>query len=191
MHPFYYKVKSSFNPLKDMSILESFDKEKSWKYSLPLDHASEDLLSFERGPFSLSLIEVFVTKKFDRLGCHIDADCPAGSIKLNFRYGDSDSHMQWMEIREIHAPKSEYISDNLNSKDWSNPTLVFNDSKMNIICSAQIDTPTVVNVSLPHGLNNEESRQPLITVATIFDDESGHKMTMDDALKWWNDDITQ
>lgn len=190
MYPFYYRVKSSFDPLKDMSILKSFDTEKSWKYSLPLDHASEDLLSFERGPFSLVMIEVFVTKKFDRLGCHIDADCPAGSVKLNFRYGNPNSHMEWMEIKEIHGPRSEYIGDNLDVKDWSSPTLVFDDSKMNVVCSAQIDTPTVVNVSIPHGLNNEESREPLITVACIFDDENGKKITMDDALKWWKDDIT-
>lgn len=187
MQPFYYKLKSSFDPLKDMSILDSFDKEKSWKYSLPLDHASEDLLSFERDPFSLVMIEVFVTKKFDRLGCHIDADCPAGSIKLNFRYGNPDSHMEWMEIKEIHGPKSEFIGDNLDTKEWSSPTLVFDDDKMNVVCSAQIDTPTVVNVSLPHGLNNEESKEPLITVATIFDDKSGKKMTMNDAFNLWRD----
>ena len=136
------------------------------------------------------MIEVFVTNKFGRLGCHIDADCPAGSIKLNFRYGNPNSHMEWMEIKEIHGPKSEYIGDNLDVKDWSNPTLVFDDDKMNVIQTAQIDTPTVVNVSIPHGLNNEETREPLITVACIFDDESGKKMTMDDALKWWKDDIT-
>lgn len=185
MYPYCYTLQNSLQPLKDMAVLSSFDPNKNYKYQLPLHHASVELLSYQRDDFLLSSIEVFVIKKYSRLGCHIDADSPDGSIKLNFRYGDPKSHMEWFMVKVPHAPSMEEIGDSLDNKNYTEPTIVFNEEKMKLVHSAQINTPSIVNVSLPHGLNNEESSEPLITVACIFDDSKGKKMSLDQAISYW------
>jgi hypothetical protein len=182
MLPYCFHLDDSFIPLKDMAILDQYDKSRGAKYLIDLEHASEKLLSYNSDTFQLVQIELFVTPAGFRLGAHIDSDSPEGSCKLNFSYGSESSLMEWYRTKENCIGIKEYIDH--DSEQDEVPTISFKPSDVNVIYSSKIETPSIVNVSIPHGLNNESSQTTLITIACIFQNKF-NKIKIEQAIQQW------
>lgn len=186
MNNFFFHLKEQFDPLQNMEIIKKFPV---GKHILDKNYASSNLKSFETDIFEIAQIELFVTPAGGRLGTHIDSASPSGSIKMNFSYGDSNAYMEWFKLKNgMVIPMYEWIDAKDSELDPNEITLRYHDNDCELICSELIRRPSVVNVSIPHGLNCENSDIKCMTVAVLFEqylDNEWKKITMSKALELW------
>ena len=187
MNNFFFHLKEQFDPLQNMEIIKKFPV---GRHVLNKNYASSNLKSFETDIFKIAQIELFVTQAGGRLGTHVDANSPSGSIKMNFSYGDSNAYMEWYKFKNGFAiPIYEWIDDKIDDKGSERPeTLRYHDNDCELIRSELIRRPSVVNVSIPHGLNCTNSDIKCMTVAVLFEqylDNEWKKITMSKALELW------
>ena len=186
MNNFFFHLKEQFDPLQNMEIIKKFP---AGKHILDKNYASSNLKSFETDIFEIAQIELFVTSAGGRLGTHVDSESLSGSIKMNFSYGDSNAYMEWYKFKNgIAIPMYEWIDAEDSELDPNKITLRYHDDDCEVISSELIRRPSVVNVSIPHGLNCTNSDIKCMTVAVLFEqylDNEWKKITMSKALELW------
>ena len=92
--------------------------------------------------------EVFFTPSLRTLNVHIDGEGPSNLTKLNWCYGAPTSTMAWFRKKD-EAKLMQKLTTGIGTSYSYLPL-----SEAVMICSAQIKTPTLVNVGVPHGVIN-------------------------------------
>lgn len=125
---------------------------------------------------SLRHAEVFYTLPGKSLPIHIDDDQFDDHCKLNFVYGGDGSLMQWWRQKDPAAP--------LQHKKTAIGTtyVVFDPNDCDLIWTAQVGCPSLVNAGQPHSVLNCTA-EPRVTLSLVLESAKGHLVPWDQAAE--------
>lgn len=133
---------------------KEFDPIKHGHYRFPLEEIPAEFIDWFNATFADIYIkdwEVFYTPAGNVLPIHSDGFQPfVDFVKLNFVYDGDRSTMHWFKLKE----ELELTSDTNHNK--TSYTFI-KPEDVDEIYKAEIGTPSLVNVGVPHGIDNKQN----------------------------------
>jgi len=125
---------------------------------------------------TVSHAELFYTPPDKTLFIHIDWHQYSNNCKINWIFGGENSLMKWWELKDPNAPLTYRLTD------IGTRYLYFNESDCNEIASAVIGQPSLVNVGVPHSVDNRGCSARWCLSYVIWDLNKNNVLQWDDAL---------
>lgn len=137
-----------------------------------IDDAVYDYLK----PFGIKVTfsEIFYTPPRCKMPIHTDGELPR--TKLNWIFGADGSTMRWWKPKEGSVPSAF-------KTDIDTYAEIFDEDNCDCIWTAQVGKPSLLNVSVPHSINNmtDEGRWCLSFV--LYDIVKDQHLEWDDAVR--------
>lgn len=131
-----------------------FNPDEHNHYKLPVDAIPGNFVEWFNSAFPDLFIkdwEIFYTPPKNILPIHSDGYQPfIDFTKLNFVYNGGSSVMQWFKLKE-EVPLDSDTNKNNTSYTFIKP------EQVDCVHEAQIGTPSLVNVGVPHGIDNSDN----------------------------------
>ena len=121
--------------------------------------------------------EAFYTVPKGKLFIHIDSDRLSDNCKLNWVYGGSGSTMEWWERNNPNEPLTHKLTD-IGTK-----YIFFDRNKCTKVWEEEIGQPSLVNVGIPHSVNNPNDEGRWCLSFVIYDLEKKQVLQWADAVK--------
>jgi len=121
--------------------------------------------------------EIFYTKPDGNLFIHIDTETLSNNCKLNWVYGGTNSKMVWWQQQDPDEPLSYKLTP-IGTKYIS-----FDKDKCTRVWEEEIGTPSLVNVGIPHSIDNPGSEGRWCISFVLYDLEKTQLLQWSDAVK--------
>ena len=161
----YKEVEKNFNPSK-LRVWK-----KWYEYTDLLDNNFHSWL--DNLGCKVFFAEVFYTPPNSNMVWHIDTKEPSNFVKINFVWGAGNHLMQWGQLKSTNRVSSKVT---LAGTQF----LEFKDYELDIVESTSINTPTIVNIGVPHRIVNQDSNGRWCLSVNIHD-QYGNRLTIDQA----------
>lgn len=194
MNDLYFHLKEQFVPFKNIEVIKKFTTGKHILYNakdlLGEISPSPTLQSFETDIFKITQIELLVIPAGGKMSIQTDSVSPSGSIKMNFSYGDSNARMEWFKFKYGIATITNQWDDSMQNDSMITGEIrtEYNQNDCELIHSEFIKQPSLVNVSIPHRINCENSDVKCMVISVMFKqylNDDWTKIKMSEALKLW------
>lgn len=171
-----------FDPLEDMSWIDTLPKDRYVKYSIDSDKASEEMKAFlQHNNLPLYDIEVFCCPPNYTMPPHCDDAYFGDYAKINFAFSEQSHTMDWYEPTEKwNAVERTIYTSYANQPSIENPAHYwFKFDEVDKVHSEKIEVAQV-NVGIPHGVTTTSHR---VCISFIPFTADGKEMTMDYVLQ--------
>ena len=116
--------------------------------------------------------EIFYTPPHSKMPIHTDGEL--SKTKLNWIFGATGSVMQWWKPLTTGTPKTNDIG-----YDY----LSFTEEECHCIWTAQVGKPSLLNVGIPHSINNMTDEGRWCMSFVLYDTVKDQHLEWDDAVR--------
>lgn len=187
----YYKhLKLDIPPVVDTSLLSQLPD--VGHVPIPRELLNTELTDFmgHRGIY-LKNADVFCSPPGFELGIHVDGMTFSNNVAINWEYCDEHGAvMQWWKpknnLGKIVDPAKQDNSYSVSTLPYS---MAWSKEEVDLLDECAIRKPTLVNIGVPHGMNNKtNSKRKAVSVTWLY---RGKNLDWDDALKLLDDIIVR
>jgi hypothetical protein len=159
-------------PLEDHDELK-----KAYQTTIKFTRLNQELVSILKSAnFYICHVESFRSKPYFRQTIHTD-NWGGDYVKINWVYGGKKSLMHWYDVKP-NAP----IPEKSYTKDTGTEFMRWPIDAVNLIESAEVKFPSIVQVGCPHSITNFEEER--LCIAIVIKDSSTHqRVTMEETCK--------
>jgi len=140
---------------------------------------SEEIIEFFLSKDIIVGSELFFVPPF--INSNIHADDVGDIIKFNWIFGGSGSAMQWWK------PK---VEKPVVYTEHKSPTIRYATNEVDLLHSAVIKQPSMVQVGIPHNVKNKAENRWCVSVIPLFK-ITRQRLTWADGIQLFSDYITQ
>lgn len=176
----FYNLNFSISPLIDS--IDPFLLPKVRHTRLSLNTINPEIIElFSKLSLNIVLAEVFYS--IPHLFSEIHTDNTGGDInKINWIYGGDNCSMNWYSIKTTNN-KKDFVKTPIDTRYTE-----YHPDEVNIIESAVLTSPSLVNVGIPHNIKNQNEHRWCISLVYKFK-YSSRRPTMVESLNLFKDYI--
>lgn len=120
--------------------------------------------------------EIFYTPPMKNMPIHVDWHQYTNNCKLNWVFGGENSLMKWWRPKDPNAPLRQKLTP------IGTHYIHFEENECDEIASAVIGQPSLVNVGIPHSIDNRGCDDRWCLSYVIWDLNKNNVLQWDDAL---------
>jgi hypothetical protein len=152
--------------LDSLNSIQARIPNRGWPMMLKFFESDPNLLNFlAQHNIGINHAEAFYTPPGQKLFIHIDGpEINNHWTKLNWVYGGEGSKMQWWSLKNPNKPP------NVKSTPTGTPYMYFEPSDCDLVWSDSVGQPSLVNVGVPHSVDNTASSTGRWCLCYILED---------------------
>jgi hypothetical protein len=175
-----FHLNLQINPLREGIFVNSYGTAEYTR--LALTDINHDLISFlSTLNLTIRSAAIFYTAPFSFTGIHVDL---GGQVivgdytKLNYVFGGKNSVMCWWK-------KKDNISNILTKTLPNRSYISFSVDQVDLIDKQQVNFPSIVQVGVPHNIENFE--EPRYCISLALEKHCGTRLTMAESIEIFKD----